>query len=164
MNYPQTRDTAKRLLLTLPAKIFIGLALFYVVFSYFGINPLAKKLVPWIADKQLASEASVGNVKFDPFRLKLTVDDFKLIEKTHTPLASVKQLIVDVEASGVFNLAWKFKEITLIEPKGLVAISPAGTLNWTALINKLNEDPSPPSDTIPRVVIEHILIKQGNVQ
>ncbi|MES2501753.1 MAG: DUF748 domain-containing protein, partial [Pseudomonadota bacterium] len=164
MNYQQTLNTAKRLLLTLPAKIFIGLALFYVLFSYLAINPLAKKLVPWIADKQLASEASVGKVTFDPFRLKLTVDDFKLNEKNHAPLASVKQLVVDVQASGIFNLAWKFKEISLIEPKGLIAISPTGTLNWAALIAKLNEDPSPPSDTIPRLLIEHILIKQGNVQ
>jgi hypothetical protein len=35
------------------------------LFSYFGINSLAKKLVPWIADKQLASEASVGKVRID---------------------------------------------------------------------------------------------------
>ena len=158
MNYQQILNTAKQLLLTLPAKILIGLALFYVLFSYLAINPLAKKLVPWIADKQLASEASVGKVTFDPFRLKLTVDDFKLNEKSHAPLASAKQLVVDLEASGIFNLAWKFKEITLIEPKGLVTVSSKGTLNWAALINKLNEDPSPPSDTIPRVVIAHIQV------
>ena len=164
MNNQTIITTAKRFLLSLPAKIFIGLALFYVLFSYFAVNPLAKNLLPWIADKQLASEASVGKVRFDPFKLKLTVDDFKLNEKNHTPLASAKQLVVDLEASGIFNLAWKFKEITLIEPKGLVAISPKGTLNWTALINKLNEDPSPPSDTIPRVEIAHIQVKQGNVQ
>ena len=164
MNYQQTLSTVKRFLLTLPAKIVIGLALFYVLFSYFAINPLAKNLLPWIADKQLASEASVGKVTFDPFKLKLTVDDFRLSEKSHAPLASAKQLVVDLEASGIFNLAWKFKEITLIEPKGLVTVSSKGTLNWTALITKLNEDPSPPSDTIPRVVIAHIQVKQGNVQ
>ncbi len=164
MNYQHTLNTAKRLLFALPAKIFIGLLLFYVLFSYFAINPLAKKLVPWIADNQLASEASVGKVTFDPLRLKLTVDDFRLREKTHAPLASVKQLVVDVEASGIFQWAWKFKEITLLEPKGLIAISPSGTLNWADLITKLNEDPSPPSDTIQRVVIAHIQVKQGNVQ
>lgn len=157
-------NKAKRLLLTLPAKIFIGLVLFYLLFSYLAINPLAKKLVPWIADKQLASEASVGKVTFDPFRLKLTVDDFTLAEKNRAPLASVKQLVVDVEASGLFDWAWKFREITLVAPKGLVTISPKGTLNWDALIAKLNEDPSPPRDTIPRVVIEHISVKQGQLQ
>jgi hypothetical protein len=54
------------------------------LFSYFGINSLAKKLVPWIADKQLASEASVGKVSFSrlQLKLKLTIDDFSLNEKT----------------------------------------------------------------------------------
>lgn len=164
MPLPFILNTAKRLLVTWPAKILIGLVLFYFLFSYLLINPVAQKLVPWIADKQLASEASVGKVTFDPLRLTLTVDDFELNEKNHTPLASVKQLVVDLEASGIFDLAWKFKEISLIEPKGLIAILPNGTLNWAALIAKLNEDPSPPSDTIPRVVIGHIQVEQGNVR
>ena len=51
------------------------------MFSYFGINSLAKKLVPWIAHKQLASEASVGKVSFSRLQLKLTIDDFSLNEK-----------------------------------------------------------------------------------
>lgn len=155
---------AKRLLLTLPAKILIGMVLFYMLFCYVCVNPLAKKLVPWIVEKQLASVASVGKVTFDPFRLKLTVDQLTLTEKNRAPLASVKQLVVDVEASGLFDWAWKFKEISLVEPKVLVAVSPTGTLNWDKLIAKLNEDPSPPSDTIPRVVIGHILVKQGQMQ
>jgi len=164
MPLPFILNTAKRLLVTWPAKILIGLVLFYFLFSYLLINPVAQKLVPWIADKQLASQASVGKVTFDPLRLTLTVDDFKLNEKNQAPLASVKQLVVDLEASGIFDLAWKFKEISLTEPKGLVAILPNGSLNWAALIAKLNEDPSPPSDTIPRVVIGHIQVKQGNVR
>jgi hypothetical protein len=157
-------NTFKRLLLTLPAKILLGLVLFYLLFSYVAVNPLAKKLVPWIADKQLGSQASVGQVTFDPLRLKLTVDQFQLNEKSHAPLASVEQLVVDLEASGVFDWAWKFKEIRLTGPKGLVAISPNGALNWSTLLAKLNEDPSPPSDTIPRVMIEHIFIKQGQLR
>lgn len=38
-------------------------------------------MVPWIADKQLASEASVSKVKVSRFQLKLTLDDFSLNEK-----------------------------------------------------------------------------------
>ena len=157
-------NTAKRLLLTLPAKIAIGCVLFYLLFAYFAVNPIAQQLIPWVADKQLASKASVGKVTFDPLRLKLTVDDLKLTEKNQAPLASVDQLVVDMEASGIFELAWKFKEIRLLAPKGLLTISSKGVLNWDALIAKLNEDPSPPSDTIPRVLIGHILVKQGDVQ
>jgi hypothetical protein len=91
-------NTLKKLLITLPAKIVIGLTTFYLLFSYFAINPLAKKIVPWIAETQLASEASVGKVSFDPLRLKLTVDALSLQEMNHAPLASAAQIVVDLEA------------------------------------------------------------------
>jgi len=156
-------NNVKKMLLNLPAKIGLGLLLFYLLFSFFAVNPIAQQLVPWIAAEQLASEASVGKVSFDPFRLTLTVDQFKLSEKNHTPLASVGQLVVDVEASGIFDLAWKFKDIRLVAPKGLVSISSTGSLNWDALIAKLHEQSSPPSDTIPRIVIEHIIVEQGSL-
>ncbi|HOY70906.1 MAG TPA: DUF748 domain-containing protein [Methylotenera sp.] len=155
----------KPLLVSLPAKIVIGLCLFYLLFSYFGINPLAKKLVPWFAEKQLASKASVGRAAFDPFRLKTTIENFNLTDKNGTPLASFEKLVVDLEASGLFDWAWKLKEVELTAPKGLIAISPQGKLNWADLVAKLNEGEKPaPSNTLPRVVIEHFAIKRGNVQ
>ena len=155
----------KPLLSSLPAKIVIGLCLFYLLFSYFGINPLAKKLVPWFAEKHLASKASVGRVEFDPLRLKTTVENFNLSDKNGAPLASFEKLIIDLEANGLFDWAWKLKEIQLTSPKGLIAISPQGKLNWADLITKLNEGEKPsPSNTLPRVVIEHFAIKNGNAQ
>ena len=154
----------KPFLLSLPAKIVISSCLFYLLFSYFCINPLAKKLVPWIAEKQLASKASVGRVAFDPFRLKTTVENFNLTDNSGMPLAGFEKLIVDLEASGLFDWAWKLKEISITAPKGLVAISPQGKLNWADLIAKLNEGEKPvPSNTLPRVVIEHFAIKNGSV-
>lgn len=156
-------QTLKQWLLKKPVKILLGLYVFYVLFSYLAINPLAKKLVPWIAEKQLASQASVGQVRFNPFNLSAVIDDFKLNTLQGAPLASFEQLKVDVELSGIFNLAWKLKEIRLQAPHTVIAINPDGSLNWDALIAKLNEDKSPPSDTIPRVVIEHLAILQGQI-
>jgi hypothetical protein len=150
-------------LLSKPAKILLGLYVFYILFSYLAINPLAKKLVPWIAEKQLASQASVGQVRFNPFNLSAVIDDFELNTLQGAPLASFEQLKVDVELSGIFNLAWKLKEIRLQAPHTVIGINPDGKLNWDALIAKLNEDKSPPSDTIPRVVITHLAIVQGQV-
>lgn len=150
-------------LINKPAKILLGLYVFYVLFSYLAINPLAKKLVPWIAEKQLASQASVGQVRFNPFTLSAVIDDFKLNTLQGEALASFEQLKVDLELSGIFNLAWKLKEIRLQAPHTVIAINPDGTLNWDALIAKLNEDKSPPSDSIPRVVITQLAIVQGQV-
>jgi hypothetical protein len=151
-------------LVTLPAKIFAGLFIFYCLFGYFAVDPLAKKLVPWIAEKKLASIGSVGKVTFDPLRLKATIENFKLTEKSGAPLAGFTKLVVDFEASGIFKRAWKFKEISLVDPQALVAISPQGKLNWADLIAKLNEDKTPPDDTIPRLIIQQFSVKLGNIE
>ncbi len=148
---------------SLPAKIFAGLVAFYFLFGYFAVNPLAQKLVPWIAEEKLASKASVGKVAFDPLRLKATIENFKLTEKSGAPLASVEKLVVDLEASGLFNWAWKLKEINVVAPQANIAVSRQGKLNWADLISKLNEDPTPPDDSLPRVVIDHIAVSRGDI-
>ncbi|MFW5439790.1 MAG: hypothetical protein ACKE5M_03790, partial [Methylophilaceae bacterium] len=97
----------------LVAKVLAGLFVFYLLFSYFAVNPIAKKLMPNIAEKSFASKASVGSVAFDPFRLKATINGFQLSTKSGEPLAGFEKLIVDLELSGMFDLAWKFKQISV---------------------------------------------------
>lgn len=147
----------------LPIKIIAGLCVLYLLISYFAINPLAKRIVPWVAENKLASHASVGKVTFDPFRLTTTIENFNLTEKSGAPLVGFKKLVVDFEVSGLFAWAWKFKEISITAPQANIAISSKGKLNWADLLAKLNEDKTPPSNTIPRVVINLFSVKQGNV-
>lgn len=144
-------------------RIAAGLIVFYFLFAWFAVNPLAKWLVPWVAEKQLASKASVEKVTFDPLRLKTTIEKLSLTEKNGKPLASFESLVVDLEASGLLDWAWKLKQITLRAPYVNVHISKQGRLNWADLIAKLNENPSPPDQDLPRVIIENIAIHQGNV-
>lgn len=145
------------------AMILAGLFVLYLLLSYFAVNPLAKKLIPSIAKNSLDSEASVGRVEFDPFRLKATINDFKLMEKSGAPLAGFKKLVIDFEFSGAFDLAWKFKQISLLAPQINVAVDEDGKLNWDDLVAKLNQDKTPPSDTIPRLMIEHFMVSEGGV-
>jgi len=147
-----------------PLKIVAGLTVFYLLFSYFAVDPLAKRIVPWAAKNHLASNASIGKMAFDPWRLKTTIEDFRLTETSGAPLAGFDKLVVDMEASGLFSRAWKFKEISIIAPHANIAVSSTGKLNWAALIAKLNEDKTPPDDTIPRLMIGHLAVKQGNIQ
>jgi len=147
-----------------PAKIIAGISVFYLLFSYFAVNPLAKRIVPWVAENHLASNASIGKMTFDPWRLKTTIEGFRLTETNGAALASFDNLVIDLEASGLFSRAWKFKEISIIAPRANIAISTGGKLNWAALIAKLNEDKTPPDDTIPRLMIGHLSVKQGNIQ
>lgn len=157
-------NNLKKIFISTPAKIIAGLFVLYILFSYFAVNPLAKRILPWFAEKKLASHASVQKVAFDPLRLKTTIEQFKLTENNGAPLFGFEKLVVDFEVSGLLDWAWKFKEISLTAPQSNIAISAKGKFNWADLIAKLNEDKSPPSKTIPRVVIDLLSVKQGNVQ
>lgn len=144
-------------------KILAGVIAGYFLFAYFAVNPLAKRLLPWVAEKQLASRITVDKVEFDPLRLILRVNNLQLTRPDGAPLAGFDRLFVNLESSGIFDYAWKLKDIRLTKPQVLFEVTPNGELNWADLIAKLNEDKQ--SDTgMARVLIEHMLIEGGNLQ
>jgi hypothetical protein len=145
-------------------RLIAGLLLFYFLFAWLAVDPLAKWLLPWVAETQLASKASVEKVSFDPLRLTTTIDHFALTEKSGAPLASFDKLVVDVEFSGLFSWAWKLKQVAVASPRINLHISKQGRLNWADLIAKLNEEPTPPEKTLPRVIIENIDIRHGDIE
>ncbi len=152
-----------KIALSLPVLIVAGLFALYLVFGFFLVNPLAQKLLPWIGENTLASQLSVRQARFNPLTLEATVDGLRLAEKSGAPLASFERLYVNLDTTGLFRWAWRIRDIELDQPHATVEIRRGGTLNWAALIAKLNEDKKPPSDTIARVLIDHIRIDDGHV-
>lgn len=154
----------KKILLARPFKILLGLLLAYFLFAYFAVNPLAKRILPWVAENKLASHLTVDAVKFDPLRLIVTINNLHLTRLDGGALASFDRLYVNLEASGLFRFAWRLKDIRLTAPQINLDIAPNGKFNWADLIAKLNEDKKPDSTTMARVLIDHILIERGNIQ
>ncbi|MBD3811029.1 MAG: DUF748 domain-containing protein [Betaproteobacteria bacterium] len=152
-----------KIALSLPFLIAAGLFGLYLVFGFFLVDPLAQKLLPWIGENKLASQLSVRHVKFNPLTLEATVDGLKLAEQNGAPLASFERLYVNLDTTGLFRWAWRIRDIELDQPHATIEVRPGGTLNWAALIAKLNEDKTPPSDTIARVLIDHIRIGDGHI-
>jgi len=152
-----------KLALSLPFLIVAGLLGLYLVFGFFLVNPLAQKLLPWIGENKLASQLSVQQVKFNPLTLEATVDGLKLAETSGAPLASIERLYVNLDTVGLFRWAWRIRDVQLDQPHATVEVRRGGKLNWAALIARLNEDKEPPSDTIARVLIDHIKIDNGHI-
>ena len=146
------------------AGLIVGLTAVYFLMGYFAVDPIAKRLLPWVAENKLASRIAVEQVKFDPLRFILTVDKLRLSRADGGTLAGFERLHVDLEADGLFRRAWHLKDIRLSAPYGHLDIGPDGRLNWADLLAKLNEDKEPDDDKIPRVLIDHLLIERGNVQ
>ncbi|MHB1091706.1 DUF748 domain-containing protein [Thiobacillus sp.] len=152
-----------KIALSLPFLIVAGLFGLYLVFGFFLVDPLAQKLLPWIGENKLASRLSVRHVKFNPLTLESTVDGLELAEQNGAPLASFERLYINLDTTGLFRWAWRIRDVELDQPHATVEVRPGGKLNWAALIAKLNEDKKPPSDTIARVLIDHIRIGDGHI-
>lgn len=152
-----------KLAVSMPFVIAAGLFALYLVFGFFLVDPLAKKLLPWIGEKKLASQLSVQKVDFNPLSLEATVQGLKLAELNGKPLASFDRLYLNLDVSGLFRWAWRIQDIQLSAPRANFVVGRDGKLNWASLIDKLNEDKTPPKDTLPRVLIGHIKIAQGDI-
>ena len=144
-------------------RIAAGLLAAYLAFAYLAVDPLARRVLPWFAENSLASRLQVERVKFDPLRLILRVDDLRLSRPDGSPLASFERLYVNMETSGLFRWAWRFKDIRLTAPQVTLDVAPDGRLNWADLLARLGEDKQEESSSIARVLIDHILIERGNI-
>lgn len=149
--------------LSLPFLIVAALLGVYLVFGFFLVNPLAQKLLPSIGESKLASKLSAKEVKFNPLTLEATVTGLQLTEPDGKPLAGFERLYVNVGTTGLFRWAWRIQDVQLERPTATFEVRPGGKLNWQGLLDKLNEDKEPPSDSMARVLVDHIKITDGNV-
>ncbi|MEQ1590961.1 MAG: DUF748 domain-containing protein [Thiobacillaceae bacterium] len=152
-----------KFVVSMPFVIAASLFVLYLAFGFFLVDPLAKKMLPWIGEKKLASQLSVQKVDFNPLSLEATVQGLKLAELNGKPLASFDRLYLNLDVSGLFRWAWRIQDIQLNAPRANFVVGRDGKLNWASLIDKLNEDKTPPKDTLPRVLIGHIKIAQGDI-
>lgn len=154
----------QKLLISWPFKIVAGMLLAYLLFAYFAVNPLAKRILPWVAEHKLASRMTVEQVQFDPLRLILRVDNLRLTTPERAPLAGFDHLRLNLETTGLFRFAWRLSDIHLAGPQVVLDVAPDGKLNWAGLIAKLNEEPKEEEAGMARLVIDHIKIENGHIQ
>jgi hypothetical protein len=130
----------------------------------FGLVPWAlKKYLPQFVQEKLERKAVIAEVEFNPFKWHLKVRGFKFTEANGSPLASFDEATVDVDASSLTHWALVFSEIHLAKPVVNVELAKDGKLNWLAVIDKLNEGKPPNNEPPPRLLIEHLKIKEGRV-
>lgn len=147
----------------IPLLTAAGLFLAYLLFSWFAMNPLAQRVLPWVGERMLGSRIEVGMVRFDPLSLELSVDDFRLSRADGAPLAGFGQLYVDLQADSLFRFAWHLREVRVSRPEMNFETDKEGNFNWADLIARLNKD-SEPSKTMPRVMIDRLQIDDGRLQ
>jgi hypothetical protein len=132
----------------------------------FGLVPLiVKNQVPKFGQSELARQASVGDVSFNPFSLRMTMADLRLAEADGAPLFAVGKLDVELQWRSLIRRAWSFADIRVTAPSVNLLIAPDGKFNLAELLATLERRPheADTNTALPRIVIEQFALEQGKV-
>lgn len=153
----------RTLFLKTPALIGIGLITFYLLFAWFGFEPLLKWAAPkFIADKS-QHHLSIEAARFDPFALSVSVQGLTLKEPEGKPLLKFAELFVDFDAASLFKWAYVFDDIRLTAPDASIELQADGSLNWMRLIEALKSKEEDEDKPLPRLLIRRIALEKGQV-
>ncbi|MFL6600030.1 MAG: DUF748 domain-containing protein [Steroidobacteraceae bacterium] len=151
----------RRLLLwiALPALVIV---LLYTVLGFYLVPHLVRSGVQDFVTKNYHRNAAIGEVRFNPYTLRLDVRDFGLPDAAGQPMLSFRHLLVNLTVASVWRWGPEFQAILLEQPFVRVLIKPDGTLN----LSELALPPSPearPQAAPLRLFINHFSVQGGNV-
>jgi len=96
-------------------KLALWASLFFVFYTIFGFL-IVPQILKKVAGKQLTQilqrDVSIGQIKFNPYSLLLTINEFNIKEKTSgKTFFAFDQVIVNLQVSSIFRLGPVVREM-----------------------------------------------------
>lgn len=142
----------------------------YSAAGFWLVPYVIKNQLPKFAEKELARQASIASVRFNPFTLRLEADQIAFMEapgadgKNGAPLLSIGALAVQLEWKSIVRRAWSLAEIRITAPQAQLTITPDGKFNLAeVLATWQRKHPEKSDGGMPRLVIAHFALEQGKV-
>jgi hypothetical protein len=120
--------------------VFLGViaGLLLYALAGFGLAPyLLKRYVPTYAQEQLGTRATIADVRFNPFLLRLEVKGLRLEYPPGQPLVGVGRLLADFQLSSLFRRAWTFADVQIDGLDLNLEVQRDGSLNLAAFMDRL---------------------------
>jgi uncharacterized protein involved in outer membrane biogenesis len=156
-----------RLLAIATSKLaIIGLLslLCYALAGFVAVPWLVRQQLPKLVEQHLGAQATVGDVRINPFLFSFEVNDLAISEKSGLPVLQTGRLFVDFETSSLLRRAWTFREIRIERPLINLDLDAGGNLNIMRLIGFLQaKAPEKQQDAggVPRLLLQHVAISGG---
>jgi uncharacterized protein involved in outer membrane biogenesis len=146
------------------AAVAVALVAIYGVLGFAIAPGILRSQAKAFVRQHYRRELRVGDVRFNPFLLKLEIRDLSLPDAGGEPMLGFARLVVDVEVSSIWHRALVFQEITLEAPQVHAVVRPEGGLNVAELA--LPPDPAAPPEPEgppPALWIEALTVSRGTV-
>lgn len=143
--------------------VLVLLFIAYTVLGFWLVPRLVRSNLVGFANEQYHRVASLGEVRFNPFTLKLELRKFSLPDADGAQLLGFERLLLNFDVSSVWRVGASFAAVELDQPFVRVLLRPDGSLNLVDLSHLANQGPPSESDETPRVFIDRLSVSTGRV-
>ncbi len=147
-------------------RTLIGLLAFIVLiglFGYFALPGIIKSQAEQIITEKLHRQTSIGKVEVNPYTMRLTIHDMKLMEpEGDLTFASFEKLMVNVSYKSLLRFAPVIEQVQLSTPYVHLVRKDAARTNIDDIIELINSQP--PSPEPARFSAFNIEIDKGHIE
>ncbi|MEJ5989907.1 DUF748 domain-containing protein [Ramlibacter sp. PS3R-8] len=136
----------------------------YAAVGFWALPFAIERQLPRFVAEELGRQASVQEVRFNPFTLRLETGKLGFAEAGGQPLFAVDALTVQMEWRSIAQRAWTFGEVRLAGPRATLDIAPDGRFNVAELLEAVSRRwPPEPDAPPPRLQIARVTLERGQV-
>lgn len=122
----------------------IALVLAYTLGGFFGVPALVERMTINAIRDGSGREATIEQVRCNPYVLSLEVEGFAVADPDGTQIAGFQRLFVNLQLSSLFRRAWTFREISVDGPYHLIERFGPGDSRLTRLLADAQERAAEP--------------------
>ena len=149
-------------------KIFIGLIIFFGVFTlvgFFGLPPILKSILTKKLSENLHRSVTINQIKINPYTLSIAVRGLTIKDKDSSEtFVSFDEFFVDLQSVSIPKMALILKEVRLTNPYIKIARHPDKSYNFSDLMEKGESKPPEKEKSKPfRFSLNNVRIENGSI-
>lgn len=143
----------------------VGCWLLFLLLGWLALPGLLQSQAQRYISEKTGHHLTLSRPAFNPFTLALSLHDLRLTEPDGKPLFAFDALTVDVSMASLLRGALVFDRIALDKPQASLKLARDGRLNWSALLDALEDKNAPRDDSkaLPRLLIHALDVTQGEL-
>ncbi len=136
----------------------------YTVVGFFIVPMIVESVIEKQSMSILKRQATVGNVRCNPFTLSLTIEGLSLPDRPGSVLLAFDSLYANAQLSSIFRWALILKDLEITNPSIAVRRFSDGTINLLEIIDAI-EGPEENAEEkgLPRAILQTIIIDHGSL-
>tara|TARA_B100000809_G_C15129720_1_gene527822 strand:- start:628 stop:3693 length:3066 start_codon:yes stop_codon:yes gene_type:complete len=146
----------------------VTLILLYSLLGFVATPMILQDQIPKLSQQLLKHDAVVKQVSFNPWSLRLQLDELSVLDEQGAPLLVLKQFVANLDVTSIWHFALDFHEIAVVAPHVYLVRYSVDDSNIGRLLDDISagniqtEPPSNDSDTRPlRLLIGNFSISDG---